>query len=143
MAANRFEEYMQKLVEPAIDEVFAEPIVITPRRSTPNGRGMQDPTRQVVTVQGVFTNPSKQLGIQLGVRKSYREANDLRALSMAREPYISVDRKHFTGLIGEPRQGDRIRLPNRPDHPEYEVMTVERDGITRLRMKLIQRGPQA
>lgn len=143
MAANRFEEYMQKLVEPAVDEVFAEPIVLIPWRSTPNGRGGQDPDRQVVTVNGVFTNPSKQLGIQLGVRKSYREANDLRALAYAREPYVSVDRRHFGGLANEPRQSDRIRLPNRPDHPEYEVMTVERDGITRLKMKLIQRGPQA
>lgn len=140
---TRFEELLRDRVEPHVDRIYAEDFILTPWKSTPNGRGGPDLGRTVVMAKGVLNDPAKSVGVQMGVRKTYREANDLRSLTTGREPYLSVDRSHFAGVANEPRQGDRISFPDRQDIPGYEVVSVERDGLTRLKMKLVQQGGQA
>jgi len=137
-----FDQLLRDLVEPNVDRIYAEDFILTPWRSTAKGRGVQDPDRSVVTGKGVFSNPSKRVGIQMGVRKTYREANDLRSLPMGSAPYLSVDLRYFGGQENEPRQGDQVTLPGRADDPGYEVVAVERDGLTRLKMQLVQQGDQ-
>ena len=44
----------------ALDTVYAEPITITPMAKPANGRPVPDPTRQPVTLQGIFDEPSVQ-----------------------------------------------------------------------------------
>lgn len=138
-----FDELLRDLVEPNVDRLYSEDFVLTPQVSTPNGKPRPDPARSPITGKGVFSNPTKAIGIQMGVRKTYREANDMRALAVGEEPYLSVDLRVFGGLVNEPRQGDLISLPERVEVSEYQVVAVERDGLTRLKMKLIQQGRRA
>lgn len=139
-----FEQMLRDLVEPNVDKLYGETFVLIPWAQPENGRGGPDPDREVMPdLIGVFDNQSHDVGVQMGVRKTYREANDLRTINMGREPVLTVDRRQFGSLAGEPRQGDRVKFPGRPDLPHYEVVTVERDGLTRVKMRLVQRGSQA
>lgn len=135
-------ERLDKVVSRYADRVNAIPFEFTPMSSTPNGRYKQDTTREVVCGYGIFEYLSQEYGVQLGVRKSYREANDLRALQTGRDPQLSVDRSYFPIGIQEPKQGDHIRFLNRPELPEFQVISSQRDGLARLVLMLVQIGAQ-
>ncbi len=111
--------------------------------ATPNARRAQDQDRPVIEAVGVFEYPSNEYGIELGVRKTYRESNDFRALSIGREPKISIDRKHFPDIDAEPRAGDLIEILDQPDLPMFEVVDCQRDGLSRLDVRLTHIGSQA
>lgn len=134
---------MDRAASRTVDRVNSIPFVFTPMKSTPNGRSGTDPNRPGVQGRGIFDYISVEYGIQLGVRRSYREANDLRSLQSGRDPQLSVDRRLFpTGAL-EPRQGDTVRFPTRSDLPEFQVVSSQRDGLARLVLKLVQVGGQA
>lgn len=133
---------LDRLTSRAVDRVNAISFKLTPRRSTPNGRPTQDPNREIINGRGIFDYETVEHGIQLGVRKSYREANDLRALQTGRGPELSVDRVYFPLGEQEPRQGDLVEFPDRPDLPAFDVISAQRDGLARIVLVLSQRGPQ-
>lgn len=139
---SRFHEMLDQYVEPHVDRVHGERFIMTPWKTTPNGRGHLDADRSEVEGIGVFDYESVEQGIQLGVRKTYREANDLRAIPIGRSPVLIVDRKYFPTSESEPRQGDIIKFPD-ADLPDFDVVSVLRDGLTRLEVKLVHRGSQA
>lgn len=136
-------ERMDRLVSRTVDRVNAIPFVLAPISKTPNGRGGHDPHRKVVTGYGVLSYMAAEFGVQLGVRRSYREANDLRAIQSGREPELSVDRRYFCGVENEPRQDDIVTFPTKPDLPDFQVVGVRRDGLARLVLVLVQLGGQA
>lgn len=118
--------------------------------ANPNARRSPSTTRPPLLVgEGIFEYTSIEFGMELGVRKSYREANDLRNVSVGRQPVISIDRSFFGALGREPQQGDVIvilmddALTPRPDYPPFEVLDAQRDGLARLVCRLVQLGPQA
>ena len=76
---------LDRVASRTVDRINKIRIVVTPWKTTPNGRGAQDPDRTVVTCKGIFDYVSIEHGLELGVRKSYREANDLRALQVGRD----------------------------------------------------------
>lgn len=123
-----------------VDRVNAIRFTLLPQASTPNGRPGPDPTRHEVTGRGVFDYVATEQGLQLGVRKSYREANDLRALQTGRDPQLSVDRRYFGSE--EPKQGDIVVFPDNPELPSFDVMSVPRDGLSRLVLMLSHGGAQ-
>ena len=125
------------------DIVNEIPFTMTPMKSTPNGEPSVDAGRHTIDGHGIFDYVDNQYGIELGVRKSYREANDLRALQSGREPRLSVDRRRFPSLMDEARQGDVIEFPSRPDLPRFEVVSVMRDGLSRMSIKLVHLGRQS
>lgn len=131
---------LDKMVSSTADAINATRVKFTPMRSNPNGRNSPDPDREELIVKGVFDYYSVEYGIQLGVRRSYREANDLRALQAGREPYLSIDRKHFPSVDAEPRQGDIIEFPDKPDLPRFEVISGQRDGQARMVLLLSSLG---
>lgn len=133
---------LDRMVSRAIDRTNAIPFVLIPQKSTANGRPGPDATRTVVNGKGILDYISTEFGIQLGVRKSYREANDLRSLQTGRDPQLSVDRIYFPVGLQEPKQGDLIQFPSRPELPEFDVASVQRDGQSRLVFMLVQRGAQ-
>jgi hypothetical protein len=123
-----------------VDRVNAIRFRLLPQASTPNGRPGPDPTRSEVNGRGVFDYVATEQGLQLGVRKSYREANDLRALQTGRDPQLSVDRRYFGSE--EPKQGDIVIFPDNPELPSFDVMSVPRDGLSRLVLMLSHGGAQ-
>lgn len=134
---------LDKMVTRTVDTINEIAFIFTPMTGTPNGRPTYDTNRPIVEAFGIFDYVDAQYGIELGVRKSYREANDLRALQTGREPLLSLDRKYFPQLADEPRQGDRFEFPSRPDLPKFEVVSVMRDGMSRLSVRLVHLGSQA
>lgn len=124
----------------AMDETFGERFRLLPRtEGSPNGRREMDQDRAVVEGICVFDNESTKSGIRLGVRKTFREANDLRVLSQGREPKASIDLRQFPTLADQPRQGDKFELLDRDIAP-FEVTSAERDGQARIVVRLIQEG---
>lgn len=134
---------LDAMVSRTVDTINEIAFIFTPLKGTPNGRPSPDPDRAVVEGKGVFDYVDATYGIELGVRKSYREANDLRALQTGREPLLSIDRKYWPALAGEPQQGDIIEFPSKPDLPRFEVVSVMRDGMSRLVVRLVHFGSQA
>jgi hypothetical protein len=134
---------LDRQVSRTIDAVNAIPFCLTPMIGTPNGRPVKNSGRRPIEARGVFDYVSIEHGIELGVRKSYRESNDLRALQVGREPLLSVDRSYFPTLADEPRQGDLIDFPDRSEYPGFQVVSCQRDGLSRLTLSLVARGVQA
>lgn len=133
---------LDRMTSRAVDTINAIRFELTPMASSPNGRPNLDPTRNVVRGKGVFGYVSTEFGIQLGVRKSYREANDLRSLQTGRDPVLSVDRKWFPIGTQEPRQGDLVAFPDNPELPTFDVIAAARDGLSRLELQLAHKGAQ-
>jgi hypothetical protein len=133
---------LDRMTSRAVDRTNAIPFILTPMVKTPNGRPASDSSRAVVNAKGVFDYISTEFGIQLGVRKSYREANDLRSLQTGRDPQLSVDRVYFPIGVQEPQQGDVVRFPTRPELPEFDVISAQRDGLSRVVLMLTHRGAQ-
>lgn len=134
---------LDRMTSRAVDHINAIRFTFTPMGGTPNGRPGRDTSRDIVNGKGVFDYLPVDFGIQLGVRKSYREANDLRSLQTGRDPQLSVDRKYFPVGVQEPRQGDIVEFPDKPELPSFEVASVARDGLSRLVLNLVQRGGQS
>lgn len=134
---------MDQVVSRTVDRVNSIPFILKPMSSTPNGRAGPDQQRPVINGRGVFDYVEAEYGVQLGVRRSYREANDLRSLQSGRDPQLSIDRRYFANGIEEPRQGDEITFPTRPELPTFQIISAQRDGLSRMVLQLVQLGGQA
>ena len=133
---------LDKLTSRAVDSVNATRFILTPYKATPNGRGQRDATRKVVHGRGVFDYVEMEYGVQLGVRKSYREGNDLRSVQSGRDPQLSVDMMYFPGVDEAALQGDIVTFPDDPNLPDFQVTKAQRDGMNRIRLDLVQIGGQ-
>lgn len=127
-----------------VDVVNRTRFTITPQsKGSANGRRSADPNRPVLCGYCIFDYISKEYGLELGVRKTYRESNDLRAISVGRDAIVSIDRRYFMEFAEEPKQGDIIEFPEKPQLPAFQIMDVQRDGMSRLELRLVHLGSQA
>ncbi|NTD85489.1 hypothetical protein [Agrobacterium tumefaciens] len=133
---------LDKLTSRAVDRVNATRFVLTPMKSTPNGRPSADPGRKVIRGRGIFDYVEMEYGVQLGVRKSYREGNDLRSVQSGRDPQLSVDMIYFPGVDEAALQGDLVSFPDEAQLPDFQVTKAQRDGMNRIRLDLVQIGGQ-
>jgi len=124
------------IVSRTIDAVNEIPFVLTPMKSTPNGRPEADQSRRVIEGKGVFDYVDADAALELGNRD--RRGNDLRTLLDAPRPVLSVDRRYFPVAADEPRQGDSVTFPDRSDLPTFKVVSVQRDGLSRLEVQLVK-----
>ena len=131
---------LDRLTSRAVDRVNAIPFELTPLISTPNGRSRPDPDRSPVVGRGVFDDVAAEYGVQLGVRRSYREANDLRALQVGSDPQLSIDIRYFGDRL--PRQGDLVRLPTKPELPDFQVISAQPDSQSRIVLMLVEIGEE-
>ena len=132
---------LDRLASRTVDRVNKIRFILTPMVRSPNGRPSADPGREAVDGYGIFDSLSVEFGLQLGVRKSYREGNDLRTNQVGRDPQISIDRRYFpSGWI--PKQGDVVSFPDNDDLPDFDVVSSEPDGLSRVVLKLLQQGAQ-
>lgn len=133
---------LDRLTSRAVDRVNATAFTIIPMDATPNGRPGQDTTRSKITGEGIFDYLSVEFGVQLGVRKSYREGNDMRTTNVGRDPRLSFDRRYLPTGLDNVRQGDVVTFPDKPDIPDFDVIAVEADGLSRVELVLVHRGVQ-
>lgn len=147
---------LDEVASRANDKINSQWVRIVPKSDSvnPNAKRTADPKRQVQDVEGIFEYNSIEFGMELGVRKSYREANDLRNVSVGRTPDLSIDRRWFADKDSEPRQGDQIYMLKETyvlgelvleldtSYPPYEVMDNQRDGLARSLLRLTQLGSQ-
>lgn len=136
MAASRWDEIVRSHLDGPIDAHFAEPVTIRPMMKSPNGRSMQDPDRQVVTVQGVFTKKPHRTDLQLGNRTAGgRGGHDLRTLTEGTLPRLSLPDSAFAPGA-PPRQGDHVQVASE----RYEVVSAKHDDVSRFKLDLIAIG---
>ena len=100
---------------------------------TPNGRGLPDPDRPVVTGRGILDLEPSEAGIQLGNRRIDSYRNDLRSIRTGAEPVLSVDSRYFPSAASRPRQGDLVQCKGQ----NYEIVSVQPDGGARIELVLI------
>ncbi|MBC6714788.1 hypothetical protein H9Q09_01130 [Aurantimonas sp. DM33-3] len=142
---NHFDR-LERMASQTIDWLNGESFTLIPIQQAINGRAGRDQDRPIIEGKGVFEYTSIESGLQLGVRKSYREANDLRALQVGRQPILSVDRRVFDDVNGDPiedalvRQGDFVRFPEDQNLPDFDVVSAQPDGHSRIVIKLVSRG---
>lgn len=67
----------------------------------------------------------------------------MRALVGGTEPIRSADRQVFPTAASEPKEGDLIDFPERGDLPRFEIVSVRRDGLSRLVGRLVHLGRQS
>lgn len=126
------------IADGAITATAAEAFVLHPQVRTPNGHPMPDPDREVVRARGVFELRAGQAGgVQLGNRSFNRKRNDLRLISTAPAPRISIAERE----LGATRvhQGDRVDLIDRSPPQRFEVVSVQPDGHGRVVVELVER----
>lgn len=120
-----------------IDSVYADhEFRMTPMIAEPNSRAKPDPSRPIVEGRCPFIYASKEFGIQLGVRKTYREANDFRSITIGYEPFASIAKGYFETKASWPSQDDIFEIVSEPDFPRFKVLDVQPDGMERLELRL-------
>ena len=129
---------LDQMTSRTVDSVNAIAFTFTPMTSTPNGRQSVDTDRPVVSGTGIFDLIVDDAPLELGNRD--RRGNDLRSLLATSRPVLSVDRRYFPVADQEPRQGDQVEFPGRPDLGRHEVVSLQRDGQSRVELRLVRVG---
>lgn len=139
---SAFDEIMASHLDPVVDETYAVGITIRPMIAVPNGRSQPDTSRRVIECEAPFFYDAIEFGIELGVRKSYKEANDFRILQSGREPLIMIDLKYFPTPEDEPRQGDIVEIEGLGPENRFQVTKSNREGLSRITLGLVKGGGQ-
>lgn len=139
---SQFDRLLRSHLEPHLDRQYAVAVELTRMTQAVNGRPAADPAFPVRTLQGVFFYYPKAFGIELGVRKTYREANDFRATQSGRDPFVLFKADDFATQAEEPRKDDLIRFPDLYPDLIFQVYQSERDGLTRIVVSLVLEGGQ-
>jgi hypothetical protein len=129
---------LDRVASRAIYRTNAIPFRLTPMRAGTNGRPRPDEARPVIEGRGVLDMAPGPVPIEHGRRSTSGGSNALRSLIAGEEPSLSIDRRHFGDVSREPRQSDMIEFPTRPDLPRFEVVAAERDGLSRMIVRLVK-----
>jgi len=127
---------MDRITSRTVDRVHAIPFEFMPMTSTPNGRPEQDSTRPVINGMGIFDLEPVFDSIETGKRD--RVGNDFTTLHMGSRYDLSIDRRWFPINMDEPRQGDLVAFPTKPELPDFQVISGQRDGLSRMVLKLVR-----
>lgn len=136
---------LERMAGNALDRIYDEPFDLLPMVTSPNGRRAIDTDRPRVSARGVFSDRPVDAPLQLGDRRA-GGSNDFRVIATGRSLEMSVSRRWYSNGDGSadaakaPRQGDRIRLSDRPEQPEFEIVSAEPDGQSRIILKLAKAG---
>ncbi len=123
---------LDRMMSKTVDRTYSVRAVVYPMARTPNGRSMPDPSRSTIDLKGIFDTTPAYDGIEIGARE--RSGNDMRTLATSASFDFSFDvvRYPHADLI---KQGDRLTLD---DARRFDVILVERDGLSRAVLKLVQ-----
>jgi hypothetical protein len=113
-----------------VDRAFSRRAVLQPMVKTPNGRPSIDSSRPTQNIKGIFDQAASYHQVEIGERS--RSGNDLRALATGSEFQFSFDLTRYP-YAGQIKQGDLLTLD---DDRQFEVLTVERDGLSRAVARL-------
>ena len=135
---------LERMASRSVDWLNAQPFVLTPMKRPPNGRPVVDENRPIIEGRGVFDLRKGNSSLQLGDRKS-GAGNDFRMLVGDDVPTLSIDRRAFDDIDGDPiedslvRQDDNIEIDGRT----YQVVSAQADGHSRITCKLTKGGARA
>ena len=132
---------LDRMASRSVDWMNATTFVLTPMKRPPNGRPVRDTDRPQVEGRAVFDLRKGNSALQLGDRKS-TAGNDFRIVVGDDVPTISIDRRAFDNVDGDPiedalvRQGDEVEI----DGKTYQVVSAQPDGHSRITCKLTKVG---
>lgn len=119
----RFHDLRNKVLA-EVDEAFAEPV-----RHSPIDKGVADPTRPVVVIEGPLrTGGGQNTNLAGGQAQSWRTR------IVAQKAELHIDRTKYPDLVI--RGKDRVRALSRPGQPLFEVLYVDDRNHTRLVVEL-------
>jgi hypothetical protein len=124
---------LDRIASRTADRTMSDPFVITPMKSSPNGKPERDFERAEIQARGVFSTEPSPAGVQIGERKPSPQNNDLRSLVRGNEVVLSCERSQFPEM---PRQGDMVSWPTRTDRKQMMVSSVRPDGQGRVELVL-------
>lgn len=131
---STFDELMREYLEPHVDDHFGVPFVVTPMKTSPNGRAAPDPVRPVVEGIAPFHDDPIDVGVQMGDRSLNSRLNDMRSLRRTNQPILSVDLKYFPLVADRPRQGDVVEVEGQ----KFDVVSAQQDGEGRIELQMVQ-----
>ena len=116
----------------AISDVFAEPVLLQPRVSSPYSERQSDPEHPDVMIEGVFSvgSAEKGLGGQAG-----GFSGGTRVTSAMAEVWIA--KAQVATLQRRPIKGDALTLTGRSEAPVYSVSQVHPSDMGDLTLILV------
>ncbi len=138
MMDNRYFDRLDRLGGIAADSVMGGTFRLTPQRRGDNpNRISPDADRITVVGIGILDRIPAPSNVALGNRPLCKATNALRTLISGDDWVLSVDRqRHFATVGSEPRPGDLVEFPSQSGLPTFRVYSVERDGTSRIELKL-------
>ncbi|MFC5760527.1 hypothetical protein [Rhizobium sp. GCM10022189] len=123
--AARFHELRDRVVS-AVDQVFAEPVRLSPMKAA-----SADPDRAQVTIEAVLrTGEEKPTSTDGGSDRKWK------AKIVAGQAELRIDRAKYPDV--ELKKGDKVRALSRPGDVVFEVLSVNGRDHTRLIVRLGQ-----
>ncbi|QLF68315.1 hypothetical protein FE840_001400 [Peteryoungia desertarenae] len=123
---------LDRMTSRQVDRSFSVAAVIDPMKKTANGRPVPDPSRSEVHLRGILEIEPITQPVEIG--KRVRSGNDLMNLVNGSLISFSFDVRRWPS-VDEIRQGDRLQLD---DLRRFEVISVERDGLSRAVLRLVE-----
>lgn len=106
------------------------------KKATTNSRPSYDPDRPEFSgSRCILSLLSIEHGLELGVRKTYRESNDFRTISVGRDFYVSIDIRYIQEH--QLNAGDQIGFSDYPKWGTFTIIAPKPDGKSRIRCGLI------
>jgi hypothetical protein len=122
-------------ISTVMSEVFAEPVLLRPRRSTQYAERAVDPDRTEVTVHGVFSAGPVKDDLR-GQARGSQMSGTTKFGSTAAEFWIA--KAQVAALTALPTKGDAITLISREGPPVYAIGAVHHTDLGDLTLILVR-----
>ena len=121
-------------VSGTIDAAFGEAAVLRPRVSSQYAERTEDPSRQVITVMGVFSAGPADVPLK-GSTAGAAFSSGTRAVSQSAEFWLAA--QTVQSLVDRPQKGDALTLTGRPEAPVYALSQVHPSDMGDLTLILV------
>lgn len=123
---------LDRMASKQIDRQFGVRASLVPMTKSPNGRAAPDTSRPSLYIKGVLDETPTTDSIEIAKRE--RTGNDFKTLRSGNRYEFSFDRVRFP-YLDQIKQGDVLQLD---DLRRFEIVSVERDGLSRAFARLVQ-----
>lgn len=125
-------ERMDRVLSRTVESTYAVRFHCDPMTSSPNGRPVPDPRREIWEGKGILDEAPQDAGVEIGKRD--RSGNDLHSLVNGQQLELSVDRYRYPAAAAA-KQGDRIVMD---DMRRFRVSETRPDGMARTVFQLVE-----
>ena len=121
-------------VSGTIDAAFGEAAVLRPRVSSQYAERTEDPSRQVITVMGVFSAGPAEAPLKGSIAGS-GFSGGTRVVSQSAEFWLAAET--VQSLVARPQKGDALTLTGREGPPVYALSQVHPSDMGDLTLILV------